>query len=90
MVFVGNKAGQPSSDVVRVRDPAWDGAAHSGKLFQPNMWVHNQVDTNSVVLVALLEEGQVLLTLVSRLRWQVYTPATRHATQRIVGYLQGA
>lgn len=56
VVFVGNNSGQPSSDVVRVRDPAWDGAAKSGKLFQPNMWVHNQVDTNSIVVVALVEE----------------------------------
>ena len=56
VVFVGNKSGQPFSDVVRVRDPDWDGAASTGKLFQPNLWVHNQVDTNSIVLVALIEE----------------------------------
>lgn len=42
VVFVGNKSGQPFSDVVRVRDPDWDGAASTGKLFQPNLWVHNQ------------------------------------------------
>lgn len=56
VVFVANKGGQIFSDVVRVRDPDWDGAAYSGKLFQPNLWVHNHVDTNSIVLVALIEE----------------------------------
>ena len=56
MVIVGNQSQEFFTDVVRVRMPAWDGAAYSGKLFTPNLWVHNHVDTNSVVLVALVEE----------------------------------
>jgi hypothetical protein len=56
VVFVGNLAGNPSSDVVRKRDPAWDGQAYSGKLFTPNLLVHTQVGTNSVVVVAMVEE----------------------------------
>lgn len=105
VVFVGNKAGQPSSDVVRVRDPAWDGAAHSGKLFQPNMWVHNQVDTNSVVLVALLEEdyapdinaGKIeVLKLLMQAKWAIYggwnlsnSQLAYLARSDLANYLQG-
>lgn len=81
VVFIGNKGGAPSSDVVRLRDPDWDGAAHSGKLFQPNLWVHNQVDTNSIVLVALIEEDYAadinasriaVLKVLMQSKWSIY------------------
>ena len=56
VIFVGNLSQGLFTDVVRLRMPAWDNSAHSGKLFTPNLWAHNHVDTHSVVLVALVEE----------------------------------
>jgi len=56
VVFVGNLSQGLFTDVVTLRVPGWDNSAHSGKLFTPNLWAHNHVDTNSLVLVTLVEE----------------------------------
>lgn len=91
LVFVGNRHGPPKSDTLLVRMPAWDGEAYSGKLFTPNLWVSDQVDTDSLVLVALMEEdwdpdiaGSTLATLKAMMqaRWAIYGSWTITADQR--------
>lgn len=93
VVFVGNLAGNPSSDVVRKRDPDWDEKAYSGKLFTPNLLVHTQVGLNSVVVVAMVEEddnadiGTVQLATLKVLmqsKWQYYSSWTLTPAQRAV------
>ncbi len=91
LVFVGNRSQENHTDVVRLRMPAWDGEAYSGKLFSPNLWAHNHVDGNTAVVVALLEEdwdpdiGDVGLTVLRTLmkaKWNAYKDWNLTTAQR--------
>ena len=69
VIFIGN-TGTSFSDVKRLRDPQWDNNISSGKLVHVNSTVSSGVGTNSLVLVALLEEdndpdisGQILTNI---------------------------
>lgn len=56
VIFIGNSGSPKFSDVKRIRDPQWDNNISSGNLVQVNTTVSSGVGSNTLVLVALLEE----------------------------------
>ena len=57
VIFIGHAGSPKFSDVKRIRDPQWDNNVSSGKLVDNiNAAVGSNVDSNTLVLVALLEE----------------------------------
>jgi hypothetical protein len=79
LVFIGHRGASPKSKVLRVRDPAWDGALFSGRAINTLQMVSEEEISNAVVLVSLVEEdwdpdlgsGGFLQTMM-QVQWQVY------------------
>ena len=79
LVFIGHRGSSPKSKVALVRDPAWDGAFHSGKAINTLQIVSEEEISDAVVLVTLIEEdwdhdlgsGGFLQT-VMQVQWQIY------------------
>ncbi|MBI4852254.1 MAG: hypothetical protein HY819_10700 [Acidobacteria bacterium] len=56
VVFVGHPGITPTSSVTTLRKESWDNEIDSGDLIKANLTVGTGVNTNTLVLVALLEE----------------------------------
>ncbi len=91
LVFIGNRSQENFTDVVRLRLSEWDNNAHDGKLFTPNLWAHNHVDSNTVVVVALVEEDfdpdfsdnvSILLKSIMKIYWESYKDWNLTTAQR--------
>lgn len=54
--FIGKGNNPEAAQLVRVRQSHWDNNVSSGNVFQPNTNVSGSVDSNTLVLCALMEE----------------------------------
>lgn len=80
LVFIGHRGSSPTSKVMAVRDPAWDGAFYSGKpAVEMKQLVSEEEISNAVVVVSLIEEDHAndlgsggFLQTAMQMHWLVY------------------